>query len=196
MNGRTTASAARRAVVALLVATVAAALASCASNTEPPASTPLAPLEQLETPPIDLETMEWLTELQTTLYGDPALGAVAIDDSRTVVTITWHGEPSAQLQGFLDRAPAGIRVELQAAAFPPGELQELIAEVMGAQAVPGVQIAMGGVRNDGSGLEFGIVELPPGMTEEAVADRIAEVIQRDDIPITVTVSGAVMPLTG
>lgn len=196
MNGRTTAWAATRVVVALLVATVAAALSGCASNTEPPASTPLAQLEQPETRPIDLETMEWLNELQTTLYGDPALGAVAIDDSRAVVTITWHGEPSAQLQGFLDRAPAGIRVELHAAAFPPGELQELIAQVMDPQAVPGVQIAMGAVRNDGSGLEFGIVELPPGMTEEAVADRIAEVVQRDDIPITVTVSGAVMPLTG
>lgn len=34
------------------------------------------------------------------------------------------------------------------------------------------------------------------MTEEAVADRIAEAIQRDDIPITVTVSGAVTPLAG
>lgn len=175
---------------------VALVLVGCAATSSPPAAPPTSQSEVLELAPIGIETLDWLTELQTSLESDPRLGAVAIDESRSIVTVTWHGEPSTALQEFIARAPADVEVVLQAAAFIPGDLQKLVLQAMEPNAVPGLQIATGHVQNDGSGLEFGIVELPQGLTEEDVAASISEVLQRPDVPITVTVSGPVVPIQG
>jgi hypothetical protein len=171
-------------------------LVGCASTSSPPAAPPASHGEVLELAPIGVETLDWLTELQTSLESDPRLGAVAIDESRSAVTVTWHGEPSIALQELIARAPADLEVVLQAAAFRPGDLQKLVLRAMEPTGIPGLEIATGNVRNDGSGLEFGIVDLPQGLTEEDVAASIAELLQRPDLPITVTVSGRVVPIQG
>ena len=166
------------------------------STSSPPAAPPTSQGEVVELAPIGVETLDWLAELQTSLQSDPRLSAVAIDESRSIVTVTWHGEPSTALQELIARAPADVEVVLRAAAFVPGDLQKLVLRAMEPNAVPCLQIASGHVRNDGSGLEFGIVELPQGLTEQDVAASIAEVLQRPDVPITVTVSGPVVPIQG
>ena len=171
-------------------------LVGCASTSPRPAAPPAPQGEVLELAPIGVETLDWLTELQTSLESDPRLGAVAIDESRSTVTVTWHGEPSTALQELIARAPADVEVVLQAAAFRPADLQKLVLRAMEPDALPGLEIATGNVRNDGSGLEFGIVDLPHGLTEEDVAASLAEVLQRPDLPITVTVSGPVVPIQG
>ncbi|MEZ3160663.1 hypothetical protein AB1K54_08965 [Microbacterium sp. BWT-B31] len=150
--------------------------------------------EDLALPPLDLETMQWVNELDRALHGDPSFGAVAIDGP--AVTITWYGPRSALLDTLIASAPDGLDVIVQPADFSPGELHDLVLAAMAPGAVPGVQLAMGHVRNDGSGLHFGIVELPPGVTEEYVAHLIGQAMGRSDVPITVEVSGAVMPVSG
>lgn len=168
-------------------------LVGCASICSPP---PISQGEVLELAPIGVETLDWLTELQSSLEGDPRLGAVAIDETRSTATVTWHGEPSITLQELIARAPADLEVVLQAAVFRPGDLQQLVLRAMEPTAIPGLEIATGNVRNDGSGLEFGIVDLPQGLTEKDVAASISELLQRPDLPITVTVSGRVVPIQG
>lgn len=192
------------AVILLLSGLGATVLAGCAGapaapetlRSLPPSADPGFPMEELALPPVQAETMDWLTELDTALSGDPSFGAVAIDDTRSEVTITWYGDPSARLTEMLSRAPEGLSVVVHPADFPPGELEDLVRRAMTAQAVPDVELATGSVRNDGSGLEFGIVALPNGLTEAEVAERIAAALDRADVPITVRVSGAVMPLSG
>lgn len=168
-------------------------LAGCATPS-PSAIPPAVHGEVLHAPPMDIETLDWMTEVQAVLQGDPRLGALAIDESRSKVTVTWFGEPGDTLQKLVARAPSGIDVVVQPADFLPRDLQGMVARVMEPDAVPGVQMAMGHAGNDGSGLEFGVIELPRGLTENDVVTLIAEVLQRPDIPITVTVTGAVMPV--
>jgi len=182
----------RTAVVLAAVGLVA--LTGCVSAAaEPPATQP-AP-ETLLLPPMGVETADWLTTVQTTLGGDPNLGVVAIDETRSTVTITWFGAVTPALDVLLADAPEDIEVVVQPADFAPGELQALVSQTMEPGTVPGVEIAMGYVRNDGSGLDFGIVELPANSSVEDVSRRIGEALQRTDVPIDVEVSGAVVPIS-
>lgn len=172
-----------------------AALVGCASTPGVPAPLDAAPersREILSTTPISGEVMTWIDELQTTLHLDPNLGSVAIDDSRSVVTVPWFGEPSDALRELIGRAPAGLQVIVQSTDFRPADLQALVLQAMARDAIPGVEIAMGNVRNDASGIEFGLAELPFGLTEDDVATLIADVLARPDVPITVTVSGPIV----
>lgn len=169
------------------------ALVGCATTPSIHATPPAQHGEVLHASPMTMETMNWLTEVQTNLDGDPRLGAIAIDQSRSTVTITWFGDPGARLDQLIARAPIDLEIVVQSASFLPGDLQNLVARAVEPNAVPGVEIAMGHARNDGSGLEFGIVELPWGLTEDDVAALIADSLERPDIPITVTVTGAVRP---
>lgn len=194
MNHRWTVKRRSRAFVATLAVGLLA-LSGCATSPIAPESSPQQRAETGETNPIELETMEWLNELQMSLYGDPNLGAVAIDDSRATVTVTWYGETNALLDELISRAPAGVDVVVHPADFRPAELQALIAHVMVPGAVRGVQITMGGIRNDGSRMDFAVAELPAGLDEDGVAALIADAIQRPDVPITVRV-GAIVPAAG
>lgn len=169
------------------------ALVGCATTPSIHATPPPPHGEVLHASPMMMETMDWLTEVQTNLDGDPQLGAIAIDQSRSTVTITWFGDPGDRLAQLIARAPIDLEIVMQAASFRPGDLQDLVARAVKPNAVPGVEITMGYPRNDGSGLEFGIVELPWTLTEDDVAVLIAESLQRPDMPITVTVTGAVLP---
>jgi len=181
--------------VMVVVAVGLAALTGCVSTAAEPSANPSAP-EALMLPPIGVETMDWLTTVQTTLSGDPNFGVVAIDDTRSTVTITWFGDVTPALGALLAEAPEDIEIVVQPADFPPGELQALVSRAMELGTVPGVQIATGYVRNDASGLDFGVVELPANSSVEDVGRRIGEALQRTDVPIDVEVSGAVVPLSG
>lgn len=143
--------------------------------------------------PVAVEVLDWTTEVEAVLHDDPRLGTVAIDESRSTVTVTWFGEQDSTVNELIARAPTGLEVVVQPADFLPGDLQDMVVDAMQPDAVPGVEMALGHARNDGSGLEFGIVELPGGLTESDVAALIAESLERPDIPITVTVTGAVRP---
>lgn len=156
----------------------------------------LAEGETLAYPPIETEVMAWLDRLQLAVMSDPDYGTTAISLDRTTVTVTWFGEPSATLREHLDAAPDGITVLVHAAAFPPAELQQLVVQAMGEGFLPGVQIAMGGVENDGSGIDFGVAEMPEGSTLEQLAADIAAALQRPDVPVRVEESGPVIPISG
>ncbi|MEV8136622.1 hypothetical protein [Microbacterium aurantiacum] len=175
---------------ASLATALALTLAGCAT----PSPSTLPPTdhgEVLHAAPVTVETLDWMTEVQAILHDDPRLGAVAIDESRSTVTVTWFGEQDSTVEELIARAPGGLEVVVQPADFLPGDLQDMVVDAMQPDAVPGVEMTLGHARNDGSGLEFGIVELPGGLTESDVAALIAESLERPDIPITVTVTGAV-----
>jgi hypothetical protein len=152
--------------------------------------------EELSRPMIDAATSDWIEGLQTSVQDDPRFGSVAISEDRATVTITWFRDPSATLRAQMDVAPANLRVVVQAAAFPPAELQELVLEAMRPGLVPGIEVTSGGPENDGSGLQVGIVELPAGQTLEDVGHDIAAALERTDVPISVEVSGPVIAFSG
>jgi hypothetical protein len=152
--------------------------------------------EELSRPMIDAATSDWIESLQTSVQDDPSFGSVAISEDRATVTITWFGDPSATLRAQMDGAPANLRVVVQAAAFPPAELQELVLEAMRPGLVPGIQVTTGGRENDGSGLQLTILELPEGQTLDDVGHDIATALERTDVPISVEVSGPVIAFSG
>lgn len=212
----------RRAVLIAIAAglgiTVVTAVAIIATNSaaeaeaQPPSAPPTIMLIE-ETPPpgleladpgdlellgepMDLEVMQWQTDLQTAFSTDPNFGSVSISPDRSVFTITWHGAPSHALNQQIAAAPDGLEVVIQPAAFPPGELQLLVAQAMKPGFLSGVRIALGTVENDGSGIHLGLAEEPDGQTLTEVADAIADALGRTDVPIRVEVTGAVIPLAG
>ncbi|HYI34724.1 MAG TPA: hypothetical protein VEX88_14785 [Glaciibacter sp.] len=153
--------------------------------------------EILTLPPIDLATMEWLDRMQTAVASDPDYGTVAISEDRLTVTVTWFDEPSDTLHAFIDEAPTPIVVMIQPAAFRPIELKELATRAVSTPAlVPGVQVAMGAMENDGSGIMVGIVELPPGRSLTDVGTEFASALGRADVPVNVEVSGEIVPISG
>lgn len=153
-------------------------------------------LEWLDSAPMDAATIDWIDSLQTAVQDDPNFGSVAISEDRTTVTITWFGEPSATLREQIDAAPAKVRAVVQPAAFRPAELQELVQEAMRSGLVPGIEVTSGGPENDGSGLQLSIAELPAGRTLQDVGHDLAAALGRSDVPITVEVSGPVIPFAG
>lgn len=144
---------------------------------------------------IDLDTMNWLNALQFAVMNDPNFGTVAISPDRTTVTITWYGDPGTTLQQQIDAAPENIEVVIQPAKFRPAELQELIGKAMTPDLLSGIRVTMGGAENDGSGLRFGIGELPKGSTLDSVAQQLADALGRPDVPITIEVA-QIMPADG
>lgn len=146
--------------------------------------------------PMHLEVMEWQNSLQAEFYGNPNFGALAISPDGAVFTITWHGAPSAALEQHIAAAPDGLEVVVQPADFPPAELQQLVAEAMKPGLISGVEIAMGGVENDGSGIHLGLTEEPEGQSVADVAEAIGAALDRTDVPIRVEVTGGVIPITG
>lgn len=146
--------------------------------------------------PIDIELLEWQNSLQTELSGNPNLGALAISPDRTVFTITWYGAPSTALEQQIAAAPDGLEVVIQPADFPPAELQQLVTDAMRPGLISGVEIALGGVENDGSGIHLGLVEEPDGQSLADVTEAIAAALQRTDVPIRVEVTGSVIPIAG
>ncbi|MEU4363043.1 hypothetical protein [Promicromonospora sp. NPDC023987] len=152
--------------------------------------------EELQYAPVDAATSDWIANLQTAVRDDPDFGTVAISEDRATVTITWFGDPSAILQDQIDAAPAKLRVVVQAAAFRPAVLQELVREAMRPGLVPDIRVTTGGAENDGSGLRLTIEELPAGQSLDDVGHDIATALGRTDVPISVEVSGPVMPISG
>ncbi|MHA6695924.1 hypothetical protein [Homoserinimonas sp. A520] len=146
---------------------------------------------------IDAETMTWIDRLQRELGDDENFGSPAISRDRSTVTITWFGEPSARLQGLIAEAPEELTVVIQSAAFRPAELAELVRLAVATPGmVGGVEVAMGSPAVDGSGITIGIVELPAGRSLEQLGIDIAEALGRTDVPVTVEVSGRIVPIRG
>jgi hypothetical protein len=150
--------------------------------------------EELALPPISTGTADWLTRLQMSMDNDPRFGTVAISEDRATVTITWHGEPSAELSSLIGEAPDELAVVIQQAAFVPDELNALVARTP--RLIPDIQVAMAGMENDGSGIWIGILELPAGRSLADVGTAFAEALGRPDVPVRVELSGAVTPLPG
>lgn len=158
---------------------------------------PTAPEEmEFSDSPVDAAVMHWQTELQLAFQGDPNFGSPEISPDGAVFTITLHGEPSAALKKHIERAPEGLDVAIRAADFPPGELRELLPEAMKPGLVPGIDIVMGSVENDGSGLRFGLAAQPEGMTLEEIGQAIGEALELTGVPVRVEISGAVIPING
>lgn len=151
---------------------------------------------ELRHAPIGDATLEWIDSLQTAVRSDPDFGSVAISKDRTTVTVTWFGDPSAALREQIDAAPASLRVVVQAATFRPAVLQELVHEAMRPGLVPGIRVTTGNPENDGSGLQFSIEELPAGQSLEEIGRDIATALGRTDVPVSVEVSGPVIPFAG
>ena len=152
--------------------------------------------EELRQATMDAATSDWIEGLQTAVRDDPNFGSVAISEDRATVTITWFGDPSTTLQDQIDAAPAKLRVVVQAATFRPAVLQELVREAMQPGLVPDIRVTTGGAENDGSGLRLTIEELPAGQSLEDVGHDIATALGRTDVPITVEVSGPIIPFAG
>ena len=153
--------------------------------------------EELALPPIDLETMQWLDRLQGELTEDANLGSPAISKDRSTVTIIWYGKPSARLEELVAEAPEKLTVVIQPAVFRPAELNALTQRAVTTPGlVPGVEVAMGSPAPDASGITIGIVELPAGHTLPQLGIEFAQALQRPDVPITVEVSGTVVPING
>lgn len=206
------ASAAGLGIAVVAVVVVISTNSAADAETQPPASPPTIMLIE-ETPPpglefadpdelellgepMDLEVMTWQTDLQTAFYADPNFGSVAISPDRSVFTITWHGAPSPALEQHIAAAPGGLEVVIQPADFPPGELQQLVSRAMKPGFLPGIQIAVGAVENDGSGIHLGLAEEPEGQTLAEVAHALGTALDRTDVPIRVEVTGAVIPIAG
>lgn len=151
--------------------------------------------ETLSLDAIDIDTMNWLNALQFAVMNDPNFGTIAISPDRTTVSITWFGEPSVTLQQQTDAAPEGLKVVIQPAKFQPAELQELIMQAMSPGLLPGIRVTMGGAENDGSGLRFGVWELPSGSTPEGVAEQLADALGRPDVPIVIEIA-QIVPADG
>ncbi|WP_229663218.1 hypothetical protein [Microbacterium album] len=83
---------------------------------------------------------------------------------------------------------AQVEIPVAAPAFPLGELEALAQDALARDAVPGIRLTFGGPLNDGSGLQFGVWELPHGRTLEQIAQDIGTDLDRPDIPITVVVA--------
>lgn len=152
--------------------------------------------EELGHASMDAATIDWIESLDTTVRDDPDFGSVAISEDHTTVTITWFGEPSAALRAQIRSTPEHLRVVVQAAAFRPAELQELVLEAMRPGLVPGVHVTSGGPENDGSGLQLGIAELPAGQTLGDVAEDLATAVDRTDVPFSIEVTGPVTAIAG
>ncbi|WP_411700896.1 hypothetical protein [Conyzicola sp.] len=156
---------------------------------------PLA--DQLQLPSIDGDTMNWLDRVQRELAEDENFGSPAISEDRATVTITWFGEPSALLRELIAAAPESLTVVIQPAAFRPAELAELVERAVASPGlVAGVEVAMGHPENDGSGIRIGIVALPEGRTTGELATDFAAALGRVDVPVTVEVSGRMVPAVG
>ena len=152
--------------------------------------------EELASPPVDLETMEWLDRLQAELMGEANFGSPAISNDRSSVTVVWYGAPSARLEELVAEAPEKLMVIIQPAEFRPAELNELAQRAVTTQGlVSGVQVSMGSATPDASGITIGIVELPAGRTLEQLGSAFARALQRPDVPIAVEIS-TVVPLNG
>ncbi|GAB2483372.1 hypothetical protein GCM10027063_26860 [Promicromonospora xylanilytica] len=151
---------------------------------------------ELRHAPIGDATVEWIDRLQTAVQSDPDFGSVAISEDRTTVTVTWFGDPSATLREQIDAAPEKLRVVVQAAAFRPAELQKLVLEAMRPGLIPGIRVTTGSPENDGSGLQFTIEELPAGQSLDDVGRDLAAALGRTDVPVSVEVSGPIMPIAG
>ena len=150
--------------------------------------------EELALPPVDLKTMQWLDRLQGELMGDANFGSPAISPDRSTVTIVWYGAPSARLRELVAEAPEKLTVVIQPAAFRPAELNELAKRAVTTQGlVPGVQVAMSSAALDAAGVTIGIVELPAGRTLDQLGTAYAQALKRLDVPITVEVSGMIVP---
>ncbi|PKI92241.1 hypothetical protein CW368_05285 [Actinomycetales bacterium SN12] len=143
----------------------------------------------------DGDVMRWQTALQSAFHGDPNFGSPWISQDGTLFTIVWYGEPTDALRAHVSEAPSGLDVVIHSADFPPGELQELVARAMKPGLVPGVQLVLGAVENDASGIRLGLAEEPEKTLEE-IGAAIADALGRPDVPVRVEVSGAVIPIGG
>ena len=153
--------------------------------------------EELALPPIDLETMQWLDRLQGELAEDANFGSPAISKDRSTVTIIWYGTPSARLEELVAGAPENLTVAIRPAVFRPAELTDLAQRAVTIPGlVPGAEVAMGIPAPDASGITIGIVELPAGRSLEQLGIEFAQALQRPDVPITVEVSGTIVPFNG
>jgi hypothetical protein len=135
--------------------------------------------------------------LQGELTGNANFGSPEISKDRSTVTIVWYGAPSARLEELVADAPEELTVVIKPAVFRPAELNELTQRAVTTQGlVPGVEVAMGSPAPDASGITIGIVELPAGRSLKQLGIEFAQALQRPDVPITVEVSGTVVPING
>jgi hypothetical protein len=100
------------------------------------------------------------------------------------------------LHELIAEAPEALTVVVHPAAFRPAELNALVQRAVAQGLVPGVQVAMAGPANDASGINIGILELPTEWTLERLGTAFAQALGRPDVPVTVEVSGAVIPISG
>lgn len=146
--------------------------------------------------PMDLSVMQWQTDLQLAFQTNPDFGSPEISPDGRVFTITWHGEPSDELRAHIAAAPEGLEVLIRPADFPPGELQELVQRAMRSGLVPGVELVLGAVEGDASGIRFGLAAEPQGSTLDEIEEAIAAALGRSDVPVHVEISGGVVPILG
>lgn len=155
----------------------------------------LAPEEQVFAM-IDEAALRWTGDLQTWLDGQPDGGAVVLEDSHSAVAVTWFGEPSPELLEMLASAPEGVSTRVRSAAFRADELEALVPLGMRDRTGDGLAVSSGWPAADGSGVGFGVEELPSGATLDDAAAILAERIGRDDVPIHVEVTGPIVPAAG
>lgn len=146
---------------------------------------------------MEFAAMEWLNSVQMEYAQDPNFGSPEISRDRATVTLRWFGEQNDKLTRLIGAAPDGLTVVVQPAAFQPGDLNALAQQAALTDGlVPGARVTMAGGATDASGLTIGILELPAGRTLSELGEAFAEALGRPDVPVTVTVSGEVMPVTG
>ena len=73
--------------------------------------------------------MDWLNEIQSDLEASDQFGSVEISADRSSVTLVWFGDPQP-LAEYINAAPSSLAVEVKPAAFLPGELRRIAAELL------------------------------------------------------------------
>lgn len=196
---------------AALLAAAALMLAGCATASAPgPLTVTTAPFEPVPEglvaegllpeeqsfPVLDEATARWTSKLQAWLDEQPEGGSLILEDGHSAVAVPWFGEPSPELLELLGGAPEGVTTRIIAAAFQLDELLELVQRGLRDRSGDGLPVNSGWPQADGSGVGFGIEELPHGVDLDEAAAIIAERLGRDDVPIEVEVSGPIIPAVG
>jgi len=196
---------------AVLLAAAALLLAGCTTTGGPgPLTVTTAPFEPVPEglvaegllpeeqghPVLDEATARWTSELQAWLDEQPEGGSLILENDYSAVAVPWFGEPSAKLLELLGGAPDGVTARIIAAAFPLDELVELVQRGLRDRSGDGLPVNAGWPQADGSGVGFGVKELPRGVDLDEAAAIIAERLGRDDVPIEVEVSGPIVPAVG
>ncbi|MGA7148189.1 MAG: hypothetical protein WBX17_06865 [Microbacterium sp.] len=135
-------------------------------------------LEKLTLPPVDEDVAAWSDAVLREFDGDPQFHTVGIDDTRTKVTVWWHGERTERLEDAVsDNLSAEIVV--QSTPYSPKELQDAVDRV---RSDPRLSVTYTSIRPDGTGIDVAVEGSPTARSDAQNAVELAAA----GVPVNVT----------